>query len=515
MQLGLIIAALLVVTLSALPVESASEDGSVINTDRDLEWDSFGHLAKNYLLFQDNNPACNELFNRAWRRRSDFKLRDRIVMSDDFADAMDFYSSAEAALKKTCRAVALDRGTSRNHTAFVVPEKQFSLDTSAIDESKAVNLMHDWLRDSVMRVEIGFINWQPNVVEIWWINDDLPPSHPRARVYLIDLQRKEKATQWQTTTLGHRFEIIDKVTRESYGIYVAEYPRFVVLGETPEEEYLGHEVNYRQISDDVMATFNQEWRRAHRVKRTFTSLGFNKAKLPDDLWASISSYYYNNQRNAAIEEWGGKGVFVNWWEVPSWMVGIPWGLKTYWQARLKDLVEEWSGIPLELTDIYGMREYKDGARLLAHVDREETHAASLIINVAQSGIRAPWMLEIYDFANRLHEIEMEPGDIVYYESARCLHGRMSALKGDSYVNLFAHYRPVGNPKWFLQENPEDAPEQLHNLETTGVSDFVKGLYREFVSKTEQVLEGPHSLHSFWLDLTKQAVESHGFAGAEL
>ena len=92
---------------------------------------------------------------------------------------------------------------------------------------------------------------------------------------------------------------------------------------------------------------------------------------------------------------------------------------------------------------------------------------------------------------------------------------MSALQGESYVNLFAHYRPVGDPKWFLKENPENTPEQLHDLETTGVSDFVKGLYRKFASKSRQVLEGPHTLHSFWLDLTKKAVESHGFAGAEL
>lgn len=53
-------------------------------------------------------------------------------------------------------------------------------------------------------------------------------------------------------------------------------------------------------------------------------------------------------------------------------------------------MEQWSGVELELTDIYGMRRYEDGARLLAHVDREETHAASLIINVAQGAIRTPW-----------------------------------------------------------------------------------------------------------------------------
>jgi hypothetical protein len=37
-----------------------------------------------------------------------------------------------------------------------------------------------------------------------------------------------------------------------------------------------------------------------------------------------------------------------------------------------------------------MRRYEEGARLLTHVDRTSTHAASLIINVAQGMLREPW-----------------------------------------------------------------------------------------------------------------------------
>ena len=98
------------------------------------------------------------------------------------------------------------------------------------------------------------------------------------------------------------------------------------------------------------------------------------------------------------------------------MVGMPWGLKGMWQERLRELVETWiGGVPLENTDIYGIRRYMDGAWLLSHTDREETHATSVIINVDQEEMREDWMVEIYDFAGRLHEIPMKPGDIVYYE----------------------------------------------------------------------------------------------------
>jgi hypothetical protein len=145
---------------------------------------------------------------------------------------------------------------------------------------------------------------------------------------------------------------------------------------------------------------------------------------------------------------------VNWWVNFSYMIVAPWQLKGRWQDQLKPLVEEWiGGVALDNTDIYGMREYTDGARLLSHVDRVETHAASLIINIQQMGMREPWPVEIYDHAGRLHEIPMEPGDIIYYESARCVHGRMRPLQGSSYVNIFSHYRPQGDPQWYIKPNP--------------------------------------------------------------
>ncbi len=112
------------------------------------------------------------------------------------------------------------------------------------------------------------------------------------------------------------------------------------------------------------------------------------------------------------------------------------------------------------------------------MDREQTHALSLIINVDQGDIRKPWPVEIYDHHDRLHEITMEPGDIVYYESARSLHGRMQPLEGAYYANIFAHYRPinelgVADPLWYRQPNPSDnnAVGELDNckLLTPGTS----------------------------------------------
>ena len=119
-------------------------------------------------------------------------------------------------------------------------------------------------------------------------------------------------------------------------------------------------------------------------------------------------------------------------------------MQRYWQRRLRPFVEAWSNTTLSLTSIYGLRRYNEGARLLPHVDKTVTHAISLIINIAQGNLDEPWKVEIFDHAERLHEVEMDEGDIVYYESAKCLHSRMKPMKGRGayYVNLFAHYMYV-------------------------------------------------------------------------
>ena len=52
------------------------------------------------------------------------------------------------------------------------------------------------------------------------------------------------------------------------------------------------------------------------------------------------------------------------------MIQPPFGLKTKWHDALRPLAEEWVGLELEDTDLYGFRKYTMGAKLVKHVDRE-------------------------------------------------------------------------------------------------------------------------------------------------
>ncbi len=44
-------------------------------------------------------------------------------------------------------------------------------------------------------------------------------------------------------------------------------------------------------------------------------------------------------------------------------------------------------------------------------------------------------------------MNLEPGQMLFYESAKCLHGRMTELKGKFYSSVFVHYRPVDPAIW--------------------------------------------------------------------
>ncbi len=37
--------------------------------------------------------------------------------------------------------------------------------------------------------------------------------------------------------------------------------------------------------------------------------------MPLEVFGSMRAYYYNNRDNMIREDWGGKGLYVNWWEV--------------------------------------------------------------------------------------------------------------------------------------------------------------------------------------------------------
>lgn len=72
---------------------------------------------------------------------------------------------------------------------------------------------------------------------------------------------------------------------------------------------------------------------------------------------------------------------------------------------------------------------------------------SAIVNVDQVGIDEDWSLEIMGNDGLYHYVNMKPGEMLFYESAKALHGRPQKLKGDGYSNIFIHFKPTTEGVW--------------------------------------------------------------------
>ena len=132
---------------------------------------------------------------------------------------------------------------------------------------------------------------------------------------------------------------------------------------------------------------------------------------------------------------------------------------------LQPLAEEWSGVKLKHTATYGVRRYTNGSWLTSHVDRFNTHVISAIINLGQS-VSEDWPLYIKDNDGEDHGVVLAPGEMVWYESARAVHGRPQPFRGEYYDNLFIHFSPAGG--WYSQpftvgRRPKGQPFSIEEL----------------------------------------------------
>ena len=174
----------------------------------------------------------------------------------------------------------------------------------------------------------------------------------------------------------------------------------------------------------------------------YTEVGFGKARLPDSLLERIQKFYHDNL-NSHTEEIVQGDFIVNANKKKmktSILVDLTSELREEIHDTLKSMMETWCGKVLMPTFVYGIRVYKRGAILKNHQDRLETHIISAIINIDQQ-VNEDWPLSIDDNYYRNHQVILKPGEIIFYEGGRLSHGRPTPLNGDSFANIFCHFKP--------------------------------------------------------------------------
>ena len=141
--------------------------------------------------------------------------------------------------------------------------------------------------------------------------------------------------------------------------------------------------------------------------------------------------------------------------------------KSILNEHLTPIVEDWTQISLRFLQLYGIRRYTRGARLWAHVDDIPDYIVGAILQIDQK-VDKDWPLHILDNLGTVHEIFLQPGEMLLYESAAVPHGRQYALNGDYFDNLMVHWTPKDQTQYkkYVDVDQQIDDAMIHNKKST-------------------------------------------------
>mmetsp|Transcript_9601 Transcript_9601/g.28727 ORF Transcript_9601/g.28727 Transcript_9601/m.28727 type:complete len:451 (-) Transcript_9601:19-1371(-) len=131
---------------------------------------------------------------------------------------------------------------------------------------------------------------------------------------------------------------------------------------------------------------------------------------------------------------------------------------------LRPRMEAWAGVELRNGQAYGVRVYGNGSTLVNHVDRSETHVISAIFHIDRD-LDEPWPLEIEDADGNWNLVNLKPGELCMYESAKMYHARLQPMRGRAYASVFLHWFPAHGWNWTMWDTHVSVPPDFEA--TTG------------------------------------------------
>jgi hypothetical protein len=220
-------------------------------------------------------------------------------------------------------------------------------------------------------------------------------------------------------------------------------PRDVDESETYKESRDQVEAWIRNDLHDFKTRFD-EWASLvqSRMMPAFTPHGYEIAdftQLRPELWQQLRANYEKHVMDpVAFDKMSFEGIESSAGALRP---------KFYYQEALnaqlleslRPELEKWSGIELQKGRAYGVRVYQNYSTLVLHVDKPETHVISCIVHIGHD-LDEPWPLQIEDHDGVWHEHELQPGQMIMYESSKQYHARLRPMNGRHYGSVFLHWR---------------------------------------------------------------------------
>ena len=165
-----------------------------------------------------------------------------------------------------------------------------------------------------------------------------------------------------------------------------------------------------------------------------TKKGFQVLDVPPSIYSILSNFYDRSklqEENYPGKEHydGGKESFVQ--DINQHPEFIDF-IKT----KMLGYHEEWCGRELTPAVVYGVRSYTNDTVFNSHFDRQDTHHIASSITLGKD---APWNLNIQDHDKQWWGVDVEPGQMIMFESGCCIHGRLDAYQGTYFDNLYTHF----------------------------------------------------------------------------
>lgn len=186
-----------------------------------------------------------------------------------------------------------------------------------------------------------------------------------------------------------------------------------------------------------------------RMTKNFTPTGWSTSWLDAEAHAEVSQLFRSSSQDVQPESIGGAGLAAlyikgdqDFW---SFQAHVSTALRERVLGGIQNAIASWINVgaqDLEFMSAYGARIYRNNSVLLSHVDHLETHVLSAVYCIAIEGEEGPWYLGGFpDFTGKNATVDLRPGQLFLYESAKLPHGRPGTFRGDKYVAMFVHYRP--------------------------------------------------------------------------
>jgi prolyl 4-hydroxylase len=248
--------------------------------------------------------------------------------------------------------------------------------------------------------------------------------------------KKGKAVIWQNTIEGVKQ---DNSIHEGQSIESGR--KYIVTSWWRENDWNGAE-------DERLFTIKKKTFTHKDQIPKLTKKGFKVVKCPENVWGLIQDAYSLLKDKKTPENFENKDQFIKGGGSDILSFDHLPSIRTAIHKELHSIHQDFCGVPIEPSFIYGIRSYQKGATLTNHFDRAETHHISSII-IVDKDLRCgcqnkefsnDWPLDIQDHSGAWHKIYAEPGDMILYESAICEHGREEPFGGEYFRNFFVHYK---------------------------------------------------------------------------